>query len=292
MKNLITVTILALFALGCSNTGENIVSMDAKSLQVKSHLEAYMNNDSSVAEVLFAEDLELYDQFSNNQTDGKTVANPGGGQGLIEADKMAHVLFSDISLTTDNIKTYTNAEGKVYTMFWSMWSAKGNFTGAATTIPFHCVSLWEGDKIAKVWRYMDPSAFQKEVTAFEGVNNASTKVIGLADLKVNKGYSKDDVKAFMESFTKFVRATEPNTYDFGYFISADGKHVNLVEKYFDSADFVHHLNNFETSDYAKQFMTIFSLDRVLVVGNSSEALKAKVKGYGAELRENIGGWID
>ena len=139
---------------------------------------------------------------------------------------------------------------------------------------------------------MDPSAFQKEVTAFEGVNNASTKVIGLADLKVNKGYSKDDVKAFMESFTKFVRDTEPNTYDFGYFISADGKHVNLVEKYLDSADFVHHLNNFESSDYAKQFMTIFSLDRVLVVGNSSEALKAKVKGYGAELRENIGGWID
>ena len=39
-------------------------------------------------------------------------------------------------------------------------------------------------------------------------------------------------------------------------------------------------------------MTIFSLERVLVVGNSSDALKVKVKGYGAELRENIGGWID
>ena len=50
--------------------------------------------------------------------------------------------------------------------------------------------------------------------------------------------------------------------------------------------------NFESSEFAEKFMTIFSLDRVLVVGNSSDALKAKVKGYGAELRENIGGWID
>ena len=99
-----------------------------------------------------------------------------------------------------------------------MWSGKGNFTGAKTTIPFHCVSLWEGDKISKVWRYMDPSALQKEIDAFEGFNNSSTKVMGLADLKVNDGFTKNDVKEFMISFTKFVRETEPNTYDFGYFI--------------------------------------------------------------------------
>ena len=116
--------------------------------------------------------------------------------------------------------------------------------------------------------------------------------MGLAELTVNDGFTKNDVKEFMISFTKFVRETEPNTYDFGYFISADGKRVNLVEKYYDSADFVHHLNNFESSKFAEKFMTIFSLNRVLVVGNSSDVLKAKVKGYGAELRENIGGWIN
>ena len=116
--------------------------------------------------------------------------------------------------------------------------------------------------------------------------------MGLADLKVNDGFIKNDVIEFMISFTKFARETEPNTYDFGYFIFADGQHVNLVEKYYDSADFVHHLNNFESSKFAEKFMTIFSLERVLVFGNSSDALKAKVKGYGAELRENIGGWID
>ena len=292
MKNQILLAVLAVSVLTCSNSAEKVVSMDAKSLKVKSHIEAYMNNDSSVAEALFAEDLELYDQFSNTQKNGETISNNGGNIGLIEADKFTHVLFSGIKCTTDNIKTYTAANGEVYTVFWSMWSGKGNFTEADTSIPFHCISLWDGDKISKIWRYMDPSALQKEIVAFEGVNNSSTKVMGLADLKVNYGFTKNDVKEFMISFTKFVRETEPNTYDFAYFISADGKHVNLVEKYYDSADFVYHLNNFESSEFAGKFMTIFSLERVLVVGNSSDALKAKVKGYGAELRENIGGWID
>lgn len=292
MKNQISLAFIAITVLACSNSIESVASMDAKSLKIKSHINAYMNNDSSVAEKLFAEDLELYDQFSNNQKDGETLSNPGGNMGLIEADKFTHVLFSEIKCTTDNIKTYTDTNGDVYTVFWSMWSGKGNFTGAKTTIPFHCVSLWEGDKISKVWRYMDPSALQKEIDAFEGFNNSSTKVMGLADLKVNDGFTKNEVKEFMKNFTKFVRETEPNTYDFGYFISADGQHVNLVEKYYDSADFVHHLNNFESSKFAEKFMTISSLERVLVVGNSSDALKAKVKGYGAELRENIGGWID
>ena len=292
MKNQILLAFIAITVLACSNSSESVASMDAKSLKIRSHINAYMNNDSSVAEKLFAEDLELYDQFSNNQKDGETLSNPGGNMGLIEADKFTHVLFSEIKCTTDNIKTYTDPNGDVYTVFWSMWSGKGNFTGAKTTIPFHCVSLWEGDKISHVWRYMDPSALQKEIDAFEGFNYSSNKVMGLADLKVNDGFTKNDVKEFMISFTKFVRETEPNTYDFGYFISADGQHVNLVEKYYDSADFVHHLNNFESSKFAEKFMTIFSLERVLVVGNSSDALKDKVKGYGAELRENIGGWID
>ena len=292
MKNKILLVFIAITVLACSNSSEKVVSMDIKSLKIKSHIDAYMNNDSSVAEKLFAEDLELYDQFSNNQEDGETLSNSGGNMGLIEADKLTHVLFSEIKCTTDNIKTYTDANGDIYTVFWSMWSGKGNFTGAKTTIPFHCISLWEGDKISKVWRYMDPSALQKEIDAFEGFNYSSNKVMGLADLRVNDGFTENDVKEFMISFTKFVRETEPNTYDFGYFISDDGKHVNLVEKYYDSADFVYHLNNFESSKFAEQFMTIFSLERVLVVGNSSDALKAKVKGYGAELRENIGGWID
>jgi len=236
--------------------------------------------------------LLLYDQFSNNQQDNTTVPNPGGRQGLIEADKYTHMLFSGIQLTTDKISTYQMDDGKTYTAFWSMWSGTGKFTGQKMTLPFYCISLWEGNQVSKIWRYMDPSGLNKEVTAFEGINKNSKKVIGLAELSVNKGFNKEDVEEFLVRFSKFVRDTEPNTYDFGYFISSNGKKVNLIEKYISSADFVYHLNNFEQSDYSKEFMNLFTLSKVIIAGDASDELKAKAKAYGAELRPQVGGWIN
>jgi hypothetical protein len=296
MKNNFIILLASILFVSCNSiSGEStgiITTSDQKTLMVKSHMEAYMNKDSSVAEKLFAENLELYDQFSNNQKDNKTVVNPGGRQGLIEGDKFAHILFSDVKVTTDKIQTYNLNDGRIYTAFWSMWSGKGNFTGKETTLPFYVISLWEGNQIAKIWRYMDPTAFNKEVAAYEGINKSSAKVLGLAELKINKGFKKSDVEEFMVRFTKFVRETEPNTYDFGYFISADGRRVNLVEKYYTAADFVHHLNNFEQSDYSKEFMTLFTLEKVIISGDASEELKAKAKAYGAELRTQVGGWIN
>ena len=126
-----------------------------------------------------------------------------------------------------------------------------------------------------------------------GVENTSgEKVLGLAELSVNEGYDSNDVEEFLVRFTKFVRDTEPGTYDFGYFISADGKSVNLVEKYHTSDDFVHHLNNFESNAISKDFLAVFTIGKVIVAGNVSDELREKVKGYGAEVRAQVGGWID
>jgi hypothetical protein len=275
-----------------TNSAGIVLKNDTKSEMVKSHLEAYMNNDSSVAQTLFSEDLLIHDQFVNNQENDNTIPNPGGRQGLIDADKFTHVLFSEINLTTDKISTYQMDDGNTYTAFWSMWSGKGNFSGEMMTLPFYCISMWKGNQITKIWRYMDPAGLNKEVTAFEAINNNSKKVLGLAELIVNPGYSPTDVEKFLVRFSRFVRKTEPGTYDFGYFISPDGKRVNLVEKYYTSSDFVHHLNNFETSNYSKEFMTLFSLNKVIISGNASDELKAKAKAYGAELRPQIGGWIN
>ena len=113
----------------------------------------------------------------------------------------------------------------------------------------------------------------------------------MADLSVNKGFSKIDVDEFLIRFTKFIRNTEPNTYDFGYFISNDGRSVNLVEKYYTAEDFVYHLNNFESNEISKEFLNIFTITNVIFAGDVSEELKAKAKDYGAEVRTQIGGWI-
>ena len=295
MKKTITILCLSGVLISCQtnpNTSGIVLKNDEKSTMSKSHLEAYMMGDFSVAETLFTEDLLIHDQFANNQEENSTIPNPGGRQGLIDGDKFTQMLFSDIQVTTDKISTYQMDDGKTYTAFWSMWSGKGNFTGQKMTLPFYCISLWEGNQIAKIWRYMDPSGFNKEITAYEGITKTSKKVVGLAELKVNKRFNPADVEEFMVRFSKFVRETEPGTYDFEYFISSDGGKVNLVEKYYTSADFVHHLNNFEQSDYAKEFMTLFTLSKVIIAGDASDDLKAKAKAYGAELRPQIGGWIN
>ena len=295
MKKILLAILVSSGLISCQTTMSSagiVLKNDEKSQLVKSHLEAYMKNDSSQAEIIFSENLLIHDQFANNQEDFATVPNPGGRQGLIDADKFTHQLFKEINVTTDKISTYQMDDGKTYTAFWSMWSGTGNFTGQKMTLPFYCISLWEGNQITKIWRYMDPAGLTKEITAFEGINKNSKKVLGLAELNVNKGFSSSDVEDFLKRFSQFVRDTEPGTYDFGYFISADGKNVNLVEKYFTSSDFVHHLNNFEKSEYAKEFMTLFSLKKVIIAGDASDELKAKAKAYGAELRPQIGGWIN
>ena len=151
---------------------------------------------------------------------------------------------------------------------------------------------FENEKIVSAYHFFDPSLIDREVKAAEAINKSSKRVIGLAELRVNKGFSPTDVEEFLKRFSKFVRETEPGTYDFWYFISSDGKRVNLVEKYYTSSDFVHHLNNFEKSEYSIEFMRLFTLNKVIIAGDASDELKAKAVAYGAELRHQIGGWIN
>lgn len=205
-----------------------------------------------------------------------------------------HELFDDINNDSEGINLtsakYNN--GSVWSMTWFQWTGKGKYTGDSVKIPVHHGFRFEDGKIVAAYHFFDPSLLDREVKAAEAVNKTSQRVLGLAELKVNKGFTPVDVEEFMVRFSKFVRETEPGTYDFGYFISSDGGKVNLVEKYHTSADFVHHLNNFEQSDYAKEFMTLFTLSKVIIAGDASDDLKAKAKAYGAELRPQIGGWIN
>ena len=215
-------------------------------------------------------------------------------EGWVSAVQGHHQLFEDINNDSEGINLtsakYNN--GSVWSMTWFQWTGKGKYTGDAVKIPVHHGFRFEEGKIVAAYHFFDPSLLDREVKAAEAINKTSQRVLGLAELNVNKGFSPADVEEFLVRFSKFVRETEPGTYDFGYFISSNGKKVNLVEKYHTSADFVHHLNNFEQSNYSKEFMTLFTLNKVIIAGDASDELKAKAKAYGAELRPQIGGWIN
>jgi hypothetical protein len=68
MKKTITILCLSGVLISCQtnpNTSGIVLKNDEKSTMSKSHLEAYMMGDFSVAETLFTEDLLIHDQFSN-----------------------------------------------------------------------------------------------------------------------------------------------------------------------------------------------------------------------------------
>ncbi len=169
-----------------------------------------------------------------------------------------------------------------------MWRNTGN----DAKIIVHHGFRFEGDKIVAAYHFFDPTLLDVEIKASEATNKTSQRVLGLAELIVNRGFTSSDVEKFLVRFSNFVRETEPGTYDFGYFISKNGKKVNLVEKYHTSDDFLHHLNNFEKSEYSKEFLKLFTINKVIIAGNASDELKTKGKGYGAEFRPQIGGWIN
>lgn len=215
-------------------------------------------------------------------------------EGWLSAAEGQHDLFENIQNDTEGINLtsakYNN--GTTWSMAWFQWTGKGKYTGDDVKIIVHHGFRFEDEKIVSAYHFFDPSLLDRETKAAESMSKTSKRVLGLAELKVNKGYSSSDVEEFLIRFSKFVRETEPGTYDFGYFISSNGKRVNLVEKYYTSSDFVHHLNNFEKSDYSKEFMKLFTLNKVIIAGDASDELKAKAKAYGAELRPQIGGWIN
>ena len=100
----------------------------------------------------------------------------------------------------------------------------------------------------------------------QAAKNVSEKLVILLELKVTKGNSKEDVQTLVKKLNDFVRANEPNTYDYTYFISENGKRVFLVEKYLTSADMVLHANNFEGGPNFAPFMKMFEIDKFIIAG--------------------------
>jgi hypothetical protein len=143
----------------------NWTSLDAKTIKVRQLLESYGKNDSSVVYEIFADTIKFSDQFANNQENGVTKVNPGGRVGVVQDTRNAHQLFSDISLTTDNIRTFVSKNGVIATGWWGMWSGTGKFTKNKSTVPVHGYFYWKDDKIVSSGRYFDPTVSKVELAA-------------------------------------------------------------------------------------------------------------------------------
>ena len=89
-----------------------------------------------------------------------------------------------------------------------------------------------------------------------------------------------------------MRKNEPDAYDYGYYISSNGKKITLIEKYKNSKAAILHADNFENGPNMKPFLNTFKINSFILIGNSTEELKNRIKSYGVEPRVLIGGWTN
>ena len=98
--------------------------------------------------------------------------------------------------------------------------------------------------------------FEKEANAKSSKNLTNEKVGFVIELSINKGYSLNEVKTFLEK-PKLHEKNEPDAYDYGYYISPNEKKITLIEKYKNSEAAILHAENFENGPNMKPFLNTF-----------------------------------
>ena len=288
MKKILSLFLLGSIMYSCQQPYAKVSTNDQKSETIKTLFEKVGQENIDYLKETFSDSMEF--------------VNPMGDKldktGFIAAVESLYDLFDDISIMEMDgdalgaeVETVTYSNGIVWTNLWNTFSATGKYTGQKVSFPFHLSYQWDGDKIIKEVQFFDLSVFEKEMNAKAAANNTSPKVVVNIDMEVNPGYSKADVKAFLVTLNQFIRSNEPNTYDYSYFMSEDGKRITLIEKFRTSEDLIFHADKFENGPNIEPFMKMFTFKSFVVAGNATEALKERIKAYPVEYRGNIGGWI-
>ena len=157
MKKILSILFLSVMIYSCTNqqTGTAVVkNSDELSLNAKSLLQAYFDNDFSLWEELFSEDCEVF--ITNDAMDKKAT---------IEALKQERALFNSLSVLDDYSHTNYFNNGDIWTNHWFIVNATGKFTGETNTVRVHTDLKWENGKVVIFQVYRDPSVTMKEATA-------------------------------------------------------------------------------------------------------------------------------
>ena len=286
LRNLILLTSLSII-MSCGQPFAKIEVTDEKSKIIEKIFQEVSAENTDYIEEAFSDEMKM--------------VNPK----KVEFDKASFIsgikdmydLFDNITFESSDgdadgseIETNYYSNGKVWTSIWNNFSATGKYTGQQINIPFHISYQWEGNKIIEEFQFFDMTAFENEATARNAQNNTSQKISFLIEMKINKGKKLDEIKPFLAGLTSFMRNNEPEGYDYGYYISEDGKKVTLIEKYLTSEAAIKHADNFEGGPNMKPFLEMFTLESFIITGNATDQLKDRLKAWSPKYRTPIGGW--
>ena len=150
MKHLLLIPTISLLILSCSQVSENyhektehhfgtIEVGDVKSTAMDAFNDAYLANDMTGQEELFAENA---------------VANVNGVEttptAMMEGFLQGRNFYSDITNSDRATGTFVLDSGEIYTNTWFTWTGTSNATGVTVDSPVQASFKWENDKVVEI----------------------------------------------------------------------------------------------------------------------------------------------
>ena len=109
-----------------------------------------------------------------------------------------------------------------------------------------------------------------------------------ADIAVGKA---DSFRSLLKEMVPAVKASEPNTIRYQYFVNSDDTKLTLIEVYPDSEAAVFHMTAFGVSPFAEEFLASITITSFVVAGNASPALMKAVEPFTTDNRPFVQGFI-
>ena len=101
----------------------------------------------------------------------------------------------------------------------------------------------------------------------------------------------DSFRSLLKEMVPAVKASEPNTIRYQYFVNSDDTKLTLIEVYPDSEAAVFHMTAFGVSPFAEEFLASITITSFVVAGNASPALMKAVEPFTTDNRPFVQGFI-
>ena len=163
----ITVIIISLIILGCTNSGVVVNFDDDKSSAIRQHFQHYLNNDMDGLKSLWSPELQVF-LNSNEAISLDDLVGLLGAQHDTFSIEMQWGSKQDIGAW---VETTSYPGGDAYdavtvTQTWFNWVATSKLTGETINLPAHISFMWGDDgKIAAEYHMYDTSQMVASIEA-------------------------------------------------------------------------------------------------------------------------------
>ena len=101
----------------------------------------------------------------------------------------------------------------------------------------------------------------------------------------------ESFKALLKDMVPAVKASEPDTNRYQYFMSPDNKKLTLIEVYPSNEAALFHMAAFAVSPFGEEFLASISITSFVVAGNASPELMKSLEPFTSDNRLPVQGFI-